>query len=205
MKSDKRPTTRQEVFNCLSRLLGSNAYESIMNFVNLHENAQVDQAVGELCKFDATIGGFGLHTIAGRNSLTGIPGVTVDDRDIYRPVQYILAVLNGSNAAFQSRNVVEMACAHVEAVLKRIATSGFLGELVNGRKPMGALLRAKFEKKLPPALYQDLLWLNDSIYIFAKHEYGSRPGKRAEESYFDLDEAVAIYFIARYLVVQLSQ
>lgn len=205
MKSDKNPTTRQEVFDYLRRLLGSNAYESVMNFVNLHVNGQAEEAVVELCKFDATIGGFGLHTIAGRNSLAGIPGVTVDDRDIYRPIQYVKGVLRSPDAAFQSRYVVEMACAHVEAVLKRIASSGFLGELVNGRKPMGALLRAKFEKKLPPALYQDLLWLNDSIYIFAKHEYGSRPGKRAEESYFDLDEAVAIYFIARYLVVQLSQ
>ncbi len=201
MTQSRQPATRETIFKRLDSLAGAQAQSVIAEFIQLHQVGNISDSLLCLEKFDATLGGFGLHTIADRLTLQGIPGVTIDERDIYRPIQYVRMQLEHPSAAFLSRTIVERSCGHVEAVLKKTARSGFLERFWSGELPMGKLLRDKFKGKLPTDLYDNLLWLNDELYIFAKHEFGARPEKEAEESYFGLDETVAVYFIARSLVV----
>jgi hypothetical protein len=119
-------------------------------------------------------------------------------------------ILHNDNPARFSRYLVDATCAHVEDVLKQIARSGLLGRIFADRLPMGRLLRERFQNRLPDVLYNDLLWLNDGLYIFAKHDYNIPEGADAENEpldshLFDLDEAIAAYLIARRLVVELEQ
>lgn len=205
MDKSELPASKNEIMERLEHLLGIKARNVVQEAAKLHDADDIENSLVILTAFDQSIGGFGLHSIAGKDTLAGVPGASIADRDIYRPIQYIRAQLSNSEASFLSRHIVAMACVHVEGVLKRLASSGFLGEFRYGRLPMGALLRKRFENRLSQNLYSDLLWLNDDIYRFAKHEFGPRLWKQPEESYFDLDEAIAIYFIARYLVVQLPK
>jgi hypothetical protein len=53
---------------------------------------------------------------------------------------------------------------------------------------------------LPPEMFNELIWLNKKVYVFAKHNYDFGDNENeAPEHYFELDEAVAVYLIARVL------
>jgi hypothetical protein len=60
-------------------------------------------------------------------------------------------------------------------------------------------------------LWEDLCWLNDAVYVHVKHNYAMRhspePGEVEEERkghLFSVEEAIAIYIIARYLAVGIT-
>jgi len=72
--------------------------------------------------------------------------------------------------------------------------------------PLGALIK-KIEKRLPKELAQELAWLNKHVYVFAKHHYNLEKEREAQfslEHYFELDEAIAIYYLVRVLGMELE-
>jgi len=62
-------------------------------------------------------------------------------------------------------------------------------------------------KHLLSDLADELTWLSSRVYNFAKHEFNLKDefGDQQSEHYFQLDEAVAVYLIARKLGLGLEQ
>ena len=55
---------------------------------------------------------------------------------------------------------------------------------------------------------KEMNWLNGKVYVFAKHHYNLEDIDQEEkepEHYFELDEAIAIYFIVRKLGRKLEE
>ena len=72
--------------------------------------------------------------------------------------------------------------------------------------PLGSLVK-KIERRLPSDLAQELWWLNKNIYVYAKHHYDLRKefeACKSIEHYFELDEAIAVYFLLRVLGTKLE-
>jgi hypothetical protein len=155
------------------------------------------RALDILKTFDATIGGTGLHSMTPGKKLPGV----------YRALTYVSTSLTQSAPSLLSRHIIQNTCAHVEDVLKESVRFGFLARAFENY-PMGQLLRHGFKKRIPDRLYRDLLWLNDGVNIHVKHDYAAPAdypdGEPMDSHLFDLDEALAIYLIARKLVVELE-
>jgi hypothetical protein len=65
--------------------------------------------------------------------------------------------------------------------------------------PLGSLLY-KVKNLLPPDVFEEVVWLNKKVYVFAKHSYDFGDDENdAPEHYFELEEAVAVYLIVRVL------
>lgn len=195
----KKRTTSADIIEHFHRLLGPDSV--IPNATNLFSTGKTEQGLLILQQFDSTIGGFGLHSL-------GSEEITFE-RELHRPIQYIEMVLKSNAPDNFTRHLTEMACAHVEAILKKSTRLSFLERIQETYRsvPMGKLL-TKAKHLIPPPLYEDLDWLN-KIYTFTKHEYGEDafPDDAPEETthLFTLSEAIMVYFIARKLVVSLEQ
>jgi hypothetical protein len=87
-----------------------------------------------------------------------------------------------------------------------MAAWGIFGVLPSDKKPMGAMV-ASVKPFLPRQLGDDLQWLSSCIYNFAKHGYdiSDQGAPESKEHYFDLDEALAVYFIVRRLETELEK
>lgn len=203
MTTAKKRAKLADIIEHFHRLLGPDADKVILNAINLFSTGNAEQGLLILRQLDCTIGGFGLHSL--------LPGATVEipfERELHRPIQYIEMVLK-SNASDFTRHLTEMACAHVEAILKKSTRLSFLSEIRDDKPvPMGALLN-RVKHLIPQPLYEDLDWLNKKVYTFTKHEFGEDafPDDNSEGNMhlFTLSEAIMIYFIARKLVVSLEQ
>lgn len=197
MATTKKRATSADIIEHFHRLLGQNSV--IIDATDLFASGETEQGMFLLRHFDSTIGGFGLHSLGTEE----IPF----ERELHRPIQYIEMVLK-SNASDFTRHLTEMACAHVEAILKKSTRLSFLSEIRDDKPaPMGTLLN-KAKHLIASPLYDDLAWLN-KVYTFTKHEYGEDafPDDAHEGAthLFTLSEALMIYFIARKLVVSLEQ
>lgn len=189
--------SRQEIFERLQRWAGPEAAAIVAKIIAHVQAGENEQGLSVLKSFDSAIGGTGLHSMQPGYKLAGV----------YRPVTYVYVYLDQSNPERLSRAIIQSACAHVEDVLKEMVRFGFIAK-VFVRWPMGRLLRQGFRTRIPDALYNDLLWLNDRINIVVKHDYDAPQDFNGDEPLdshlFALDEAVAIYLIARRLVVELE-
>jgi hypothetical protein len=193
MQKPERRESRLGIFQQAQRIVGKDVEATIEQAI-YQLPTDVDAAMSTLKAFDATIGSMGLQDVNGFK----LPG-------IYRPIAYVEMQLRLQNREQFSRFIIDTACGLVENVLQKIVRLGILERASDARIPLGALA-IRIKKKLPPQLYADLMWLSGSIYNFAKHDYrvDDRITPDAREHYFDLDEAIAVYFIARKLVVQLE-
>jgi hypothetical protein len=186
---------RREIFNRLELLLGSRAQQVALQVTELVRAGENAQALQVLKNFDAEIGGVGLHTMKPSRKLPGP----------YRSISYVFMALRNSDAEDRSRNIIEFACQNIESVLKKMVRLGFFEQMRSDFIPLGRLLE-KAKRKLTVSLYSNLMWLNGEIYIFAKHECDFSDRDEPEpEHFFELDEAIAVYLIARKLVVELSK
>jgi hypothetical protein len=81
---------------------------------------------------------------------------------------------------------------------------GFIDYLRSDRLPLGSLVH-KARKHLPVQLFRELDWFTRNIHNFAKHEY-TFEGEVEEQPrhYFEVDEAIAAYLLARKLGVELE-
>ena len=93
-------------------------------------------------------------------------------------------------------------------MLKQVAHLGFFDRLRVEKLPLGTIVN-KAQKQLPASLHENLAWFSKSICNIAKHDFDAREYLEDADSLdshlFDLDEAIAIYLIARKLTVDLEE
>ena len=142
-----------------------------------------------ILEFDRYIGGIGLFNV--NKGRTG--RYHVEDRDIFRPLQYIYMNLETrhSNLSWYTRDIIHMCGLHLEAIIKR-----FTGKY---KYPLGKNL---FDKKLTKTIDQKLLMeLNVIAKLFnaAKHDVSHYK----DEHLFSIADAIYCYFLTRKLASQL--
>lgn len=186
--------TRNDIFTHLDRLLGAEAKNVVVGATHLVLTGNNEQALEILKTFDILVGGIGLHSLEPQTKLPGP----------YRSISYVYMALSATDVEARGRSIAEFAVVNVESILKKMVRLGFF-ERMRDNVPMGSVLR-KIEHRIPKPLFEDLAWLNDEVYVFAKHKYDFSDDDGPDpEHYFELDEAIAVYFIARKLVVELSK
>lgn len=194
MKKLRAP--REEIFKKLREQLGPESITVVAQVVTRLQVGEIEQALSILDDLDRQIGGIGLYKQRGQK----LPGV-------YRPLTYVDMVLRNTHREQFTRSAVHASCGHVEAVLKTKARLGFFENLKADKLPLGTIVE-KIQKQLPPLLYDNLVWFSKGICNPAKHDYvfdeNFIEGNSSGEHLFDLDEAIAVYLIARKLVVDLE-
>ncbi len=206
------PASHKEIIERLNYYAGSEALLRIGQITRLLQEQQNDEAAARLAELDAEIGGFGIHTLQERQRANERP-YAIEDRPVYRPIQYVWMFLErSSDFEWHARHTAEMACAHIEGLIKRLAEKRNLLERLRS-SPLGSLLHQRAVRKtIPEDLWQDLNWLNSAVYVHVKHNYSLRymmdPDEVEEERkghLFSTEEAIAIYIIARYLAVGVTR
>lgn len=185
----ERRASREEIFLRLDTLLGNEAVKVVQEFARLYGEGATEAAWLILKEYDRTLGGVGIYTSDGSK----LPGV-------YRPLSYVDIAIRGGIAHEYSRVVVQVSVAYLEELLKKLARDRSLIDNAD-RLSLGMLMK-KIRKRLPPGLAEDLEWLNSRVWVFAKHYYDlTRDGAQLPEPehYFETDEALAVYLIARAL------
>jgi len=145
----------------------------------------------QMAEFDAQIGGPSLKSI----NQDGSGNYEIADRDVFRPLQYcekhFRHGLQESNLEWQARDIVEMSCLHIEALLKRISGFHWL--------PLGSILRKSIaRRKLDEDTYSRAL-IFSGIFNQAKHNLSHEK----DTHLFSVSDAILAYFIARRLAVSL--
>ena len=146
----------------------------------------------DLVAFDASIGGPSLAWIERREHDRFGP-YEIADRDVFRPLQYCEAYfqMNPNDAEWLTRALVEMSCAHLEALMKRIAGLPFV--------PYGtALFDWAVRRKLTADTF-DRLRRFGRIYNGSKHDFDQTAGAHR----FSMSDAVLAYVVARQLATEL--
>jgi len=194
-------------FACATLHIGPGTFQPVtdehLRTQQLHEEyyslqaGEVEQGLSVLGKFDENIRGVGLYKQRDQK----LPGV-------YRPLTYVDMVLRNAHPEQFTRLAVHASCAHVEYVLKQVAHLGFFDRLRVEKLPLGTIVN-KAQKQLPASLHENLAWFSKSICNVAKHDFDARENLEDTDSLdshlFDLDEAIAIYLIARKLTVDLEE
>jgi hypothetical protein len=193
----------------LSRLLGEAAVDVVATAVSCYHSSDIQQALEVIAEFDEQIGGWhGVFAFV----LNKQKVYDLKDRPIYRPFLYVYYRLETPNPQRFTRDIVRDSCLHIEGILKSSIRFTFWERIKTSadRLPMGSFLRnheKELMTKLSSELYGLLLWLNDSIYIFDKHGFSNIEAETVEDEdearLFELDEALAVYFIARHCGQQL--
>jgi hypothetical protein len=201
--------SHKEIMDRLSRLLGGTAVNVVATAVSCYHSGDIEQALQVIAEFDEQIGGWhGVFAfVLGKRKV-----YDVQDRPIYRPFYYITMRLESDHPQFFTRDIVRDSCLHIEGILKSSIRLTFWERIQASadRLPMGSFLRTHKKElitRLSSELYELLLWLNDSIYIFDKHGFSDKEVETIEDEdearLFELDEALAVYFIARHCGQQL--
>jgi hypothetical protein len=195
---------RAEIYERLVRYAGDHAVAHVEEIASLLGEGQVEQAQDYLAKLDAQIGGYGIHSRLEADTAGREPYMT-EDRPIYRPIDYVIMHFSHPRPEWYARDIAEMACAHIEGIIKRLVQQRNLPRRLR-HKSLGIVLRNEgVEAALPKPLLGDLRWLNGRVYNLVKHEFGlhysvDEEGERAGHL-FTVEEALAIYVIARHLAV----
>ncbi len=149
-----------------------------------------ESALRDLMLIDQTIPGLGQHNInerAGRGTVTAV--ARIEDRPIFRPIQYVGMYLCNSSLEWLTRNIVTVSCLHVENSLKRQLK-------VDGRLSIGMILKRGKARSLDADLLETLWELNEAVYNPAKH---SIELTYADGHMFSIADSLAIYLICRTL------
>ena len=203
--------SHDDIMERLTALLGETAGRVIDQVVDLYEAGDKGGALHTIAEFDEQIGGWhGVFAFVLEKRRT----YDMKDRPIFRPFRYIYCRLDHECPEFFTRDIVRDSCLHIEGILKASIRLTFWEKIQESanRLPMGSFLhRHKKEllRRVSAPLYETVLWLNDAVYIFDKHGFSQVVVEtfedEAEASLFDLDEALAIYFIARHCGQQLIE
>jgi hypothetical protein len=119
----------------------------------------------------------------------------VEDRDVFRPLQYVdMEFCSGArhgDLAWRSRDIVEMASLHIEALVKRVGRVW--------RLPLGQALREQVVRQRVDAVTHGRIRRFVRIYNDAKHVMNHPAGTHL----FTIGEAVRAYAACRVLAVPL--
>ncbi len=193
---EERRAAREDIFEHLRGLLGNDAVKISQEVVRKYITGEQDEALKSLKEYDATIGGIGIYRGGGKK----LPG-------IYRALSYNeIPMLHGA-AHEEGRFMIASSCGYLEELIKKLVFLWPWETFKVDGLPLGVLIK-RIQKRLPESLAQELSWLNKSVYVFAKHHYNLERQRQAgnePEHYFELDEAIAVYFIVRVLGKQLEE
>ena len=177
----------------LLTLVGLACYQPKLQSIAARLAEDRDAAVQDLVVLDKTIPGLGLHNVNERTASGGLTGVySIQDRPIFRGIQYVGMYLSLSQTEWLSRKIVTDSCYHVESSLKRRLN-------VSGNLSVGMILKRR-GKVLHHSL-TDILWqLNNAIYNNAKHTVEAID---FDSHMFSIVDAIAIYVVCRKVGVRL--
>ena len=147
-------------------------------------------ALRDLTVIDETIPGLGQHNInekTGRGSVTAV--ARIEDRAIFRPIQYVGSYLQHRSLEWLTRSIVTMSCLHVENSLKRQLKIG-------SRLSIGMILKRGKAQSLDADLVEVLWDLNEAVYNKSKH---SIERTYADGHTFSIEDSLAVYLICRTL------
>jgi hypothetical protein len=195
MSVREQRASREEIFIHLDTLLGQNACQHAIQAAELSRKGKASTALKTLKEFDATLGGIGVHSITDKRPL-----------GVYRAWFYVELPLRKRGAEDHSRSMIQSSCVYLEEVLKHLVRQWPWEKIKADGLPLGALVN-RAAKHLPADLATELAWLSSGIYNFAKHHYNLNDKFDAQppNHYFQLDEAIAVYLIARKLGLYLEQ
>jgi len=189
----ERETVRREIATLLKEVVCVISMEDVFSILTQRQQS-LEYGFTLFAKYDKGIPGKGIHNIEKPDGEGGWTGnYDIVDRPIYRPIQYVEAYFTWDNFEWLSRDIVEMACLHVESCLKR-----YCGR--NDRKMFGKLLSSEEGRTLPSKLWNWLDQIRQYLYNPAKHYIPEYEGHL-----FSSEEAIASYFICRKLGLELLQ
>ena len=139
----------------------------------------------DLLAIDETIPGLGLHNVnEGHSGVYQIP-----HRPIFRGIQYVEMHLSSATPEWLARDIVEMACYHVEGSLKH---------RLNIEVPwsVGMILSRTPSHKLDAELTTVLWHLNLTVYNRAKHTIERID---LDSHLFSVADAIAVYLACRHI------
>ena len=149
-----------------------------------------ESALRGLMLIDETIPGLGQHNINEKTEGGATTAVAkIEDRAIFRPIQYVGSHLNHGSLEWLTRDIVTMSCLHVENSLKRRLQ-------IDGRLSIGMILKRDKAQSLDVALVQSLWELNEAVYNRSKH---SIEDTYADGHTFSIADSLAVYLICRIL------
>jgi len=161
----------------------------------------------KLFEIEKKIGGMGVHNVnaffmGDENHPTG--NYRGEDRPIFRPIQYCTRVLLENFIDSDTRYLINMSCAHIEGLLKRIYMR--LRNIEEYPRPMGNLIvNLKTSTIFDNDNGEDLLRISTYIneaYRKSKHDFEMPIEEYQESLDFDThlhsyEEAMVIYFGCR--------
>lgn len=138
--------------------------------------------------FDQKLGGPCISTLTDKD---GHGRYAVEDREIFRPLQYCAMYLEHSQPEWLARATVHMSGLHLESLIKRI---GRLGPIPLGQ----AISHQLIHRKLDSITLQQIKGFKD-LYNAAKHDIA----QSKDTHLFLITDAVLAYLITRQLGMKL--
>ncbi len=180
---------RPEIYQIL-QAAGLSSYHSEVLRIGAVAVDDGDSALRDLTLIDKTIPGLGQHNINERTSGGGLAAVySIQDRPIFRPIQYVSSYLQHLSLEWLTRSIVTMSCLHVENSLK--------GQLqIDGPLSIGMILKRGKARSLDADLVETLWELTKAVYNKSKHTIEDT---YAEGHMFSIADSLAVYLICRTL------
>ena len=174
------------------RTIGLTTHESEILRISSVAVSDGESALQGIEAIDRAIPGVGVHNIY-RPSDEGRSEVVtkIEDRGIFRPIQYIQGFITNRSLEWLTRSVVTMSCVHVEYSLKRRLE-------VDDNRPasLGVILKFPNAKSLEVDLHDLLSQLNWAVYNKSKHAIEHI---RLDKHMFSIADSFAIYLTCRVL------
>ena len=188
-KSETVNHMRTEIFQ-IFRTVGLAPHHSEILRIGAVAVSDGVSALRDLTVIDETIPGLGQHNInekTGRGSVTAV--ARIEDRAIFRPIQYVGSYLQHRSLEWLTRSIVTMSCLHVENSLKRQLKIG-------SRLSIGMILKRGKAQSLDADLVEVLWDLNEAVYNKSKD---SIERTYADGHTFSIEDSLVVYLICRTL------
>jgi hypothetical protein len=175
----------------LLRLTGLGSWQTKIESIAIELKIDYSKALSELIELDKNIPGLGQHNVnkqVDKDTLTGV--YDIEDRPIFRGIQYFGMHLNPEHPEWYTRMLVSDCCLHVENSLKR--KTG-----IRGRLSIGMILdKITRGIAIDNSTFDSLRLLNRAVYNKSKHTIEKID---MDSHMFSIEDAIAIYFICRTL------
>ena len=155
--SNRADSLRPEILR-IFRTVGLASHHSEVLRIGNAAVSDGESALRDLMLIDETIAGLGQHNInenTRRGTVTAV--ARIEDRPIFRPIQYVGMYLCHASLEWLTRSIVTVSCLHVENSLKRQLK-------VDGRFSIGMILKRGKARSLDPDLVETLWKLNEAVY-----------------------------------------
>lgn len=191
----KQKNTMRPEIEKLMLLVGIESWRDKIELIAHELSSEFDKAMTVLLELDSKIPGLGQHNVnkqAADGHWTGV--YRVEDRPIFRGIQYVGMHLDTNNPEWYTRMIVTESCYHIENSLKR--KTGIRGNLSVGM----ILDRIHSSSLLDKDLYDALRLLNRTVYRGAKHTIEDID---MDSHMFSIADAITVYLACRILGARL--